>query len=216
MYPLRLELAVCFFDLDDHEAVGLPNDAPAPSTLRLVPRPDYPPAVGVVNLVLLGPRHLDYRDALESTALTPTRAKRVHSAFGHHVLRKSGTATHGKQAGRAGLEAQWGSTSPSRLAPATARASLDCSRLTEGVWRIPCLARKRPNWIIRVRGCARGGGDDSPRHMYRRRFDAGRRRGHRNWRVEASTNEGAPRSCGQARGPHCRETQGGPTGRQAR
>ena len=89
--PPRLDLAVYFFDLDDDEAVCLPNDAPAPSALRLVPRPDNPQGFGVVNLVLLGPRHLDDRDAFGSTALTSTCASRVHSALGHCTPRKSGT-----------------------------------------------------------------------------------------------------------------------------
>jgi hypothetical protein len=78
--------------------------------LRLVPRHDRPPAVCVVDLVLLSPRHLDDRDAVDSAALTPPRAKRARSGFSHARCRTSNTNTplivvrpRGRPASRSGL-----------------------------------------------------------------------------------------------------------------
>jgi hypothetical protein len=106
MSALRSGLAVCFLHLDDHEAVGLLNDVPAPSSLRLVPRQDCPPAVRVVDLVLLGPRHLDDGDAVDGSALTPPRAKGVHSGFSHARCRtsKTNTAAHRRPAAPCDLQ----------------------------------------------------------------------------------------------------------------
>jgi len=84
---------VCFFDFHDRETIGLLNGAPAPSALRLVPRQNYPPAVCVVDLVLLGPRHLDDCVAVDSAALAPPCAKRVHSGLSHAICRTSKTTT---------------------------------------------------------------------------------------------------------------------------
>jgi len=82
-----------FLDLDNDEAFGLLDDPPAPSALRLMPRTDYPQAVGVVDLILLGPGHLNDRGAVGNPTLAAARAKGVHPVFGHAVSARSRGST---------------------------------------------------------------------------------------------------------------------------
>jgi hypothetical protein len=79
-------LGALFLDGDHYEPVGFADDAPASRALRLVARSDDPKlGRAVVNLVLLGPCHLDNRGAVLRAALAPARATRVEAVLSRRV-----------------------------------------------------------------------------------------------------------------------------------
>src|SRR5690349_19852264 len=75
-------------DLDDHEAIGFLDDAPAGTAAGRVPASNRPAVRNVVGLVLLFPRHVDDGIAVGGSALAAPGLWRLPT--GAHLEREPG------------------------------------------------------------------------------------------------------------------------------